>query len=81
MRRRPRVPHARLVLTHHQRAPTTLSDTTSTFVTDGTKPALEQARTAAAGKDVTIAGGADVINQYLPAGLVDELELNIVPLM
>jgi dihydrofolate reductase len=69
------------VLTHHERDPLTLSDTTFTFVTDGIESALEQARAAAAGKDVTIGGGADAINQYLAAGLVDELELNIVPLV
>jgi dihydrofolate reductase len=69
------------VLTHHEREPLTLSDTTFTFVTDGIESALEQARAAAAGKDVTIGGGASVINQYLAAGLVDELELNIVPLL
>ena len=69
------------VLTHHERDPLTLSDTTFTFVTDGIESALEQARGAAAGKDVTVGGGADVINQYLSAGLVDELELNIVPLV
>ena len=69
------------VLTHHARDPLTLSDTTFTFVTDGIEPALEQAREAAAGQDVTIGGGADAINQYLRAGLVDELALNIVPLV
>ena len=69
------------VLTHHERDPLTLSDTTFTFVTDGIESALEQARAAAAGKDVTVGGGADVINQYLTAGLVDELELNVVPLV
>jgi dihydrofolate reductase len=69
------------VLTHHEREPLTLSDTTFVFVTDGIESALEQAREAAAGKDVTVGGGADVINQYLAAGLVDELELNIVPLL
>lgn len=69
------------VLTHHEREPLTLSDTTFTFVTDGIDSALEHARAAAAGKDVTVGGGADAINQYLAAGLVDELELNIVPLV
>ena len=69
------------VLTHHEREPLTLSDTTFTFVTDGIESALEQAREAAGGKDVTIGGGADAINQYLAAGLVDELELNIAPLV
>jgi dihydrofolate reductase len=69
------------VLTHHEREPLTLSDTTFTFVTDGIESALEQAREAAAGKDVTVGGGANVINQYLAVGLVDELELHIVPLV
>jgi dihydrofolate reductase len=69
------------VVTHHEREPLTLSDTTFTFVTDGIESALEQATEAADGKDVFIGGGAAVINQYLAAGLVDELELNIVPLL
>jgi dihydrofolate reductase len=69
------------VLTHHEREPLTLSDTTFTFVTGGIEAALDQARTAAVGKDVFIGGGADVINQYLRAGLVDELELDVVPLL
>jgi dihydrofolate reductase len=69
------------VLTHHEREPLTLSDTTFTFVTTGVEAALEQARADAAGKDVMIAGGADVINQYLAAGLVDELDLHVVPLV
>ncbi len=69
------------VLTHHERDPLTLSDTTFTFVTAGIESALEQARTAAGGKDVTIGGGANVINQHLAAGLVDELQLHVVPLV
>jgi dihydrofolate reductase len=69
------------VLTHHEREPLTLSDTTFTFVTSGIESALEQAREAAGGKDVTVGGGADAINQYLTAGLVDELELSIAPLV
>jgi dihydrofolate reductase len=67
------------VVTHHEREPLTLADTTFTFVTGGIESALAQARQAAAGRDVLISGGADVINQYLAAGLVDELELHIVP--
>jgi dihydrofolate reductase len=70
-----------LVLTHHEREPLTLSDTTFTFVTEGIESALDQARRAAAEKDVLIGGGASVINQCLAAGLVDELELHIVPLV
>jgi dihydrofolate reductase len=56
------------VLTHHEREPLTLSDTTFTFVTDGIESALDQARSAAAGKDVVIGGGASIINQYLAPG-------------
>ena len=67
------------VLTHHEREPLALSDTTFEFVTDGIESALDQAREAAAGKDVFVGGGADVINQYLAAGLLDELELHIFP--
>jgi dihydrofolate reductase len=69
------------VLTNHEREPLTLSDTTFTFVTDGIEAALDRARTAADGKDVLIGGGADVIDQFLTAGLVDDIELNIVPLL
>jgi dihydrofolate reductase len=69
------------VLTHYERAPLTLSDTTFNFVTGGIEAALEQARAAAAGKDVFIGGGAAAINQYLAAGLVDELELHLVPIV
>jgi dihydrofolate reductase len=69
------------VLTHHAREPLTLSDTTFTFVTDGTESALAQARKAAGAEDVFIGGGADVINQFLRAGLLDELELHVVPLL
>jgi len=69
------------VLTHHEREPLTLTDTTFTFVTDGIEAALAQAREAAGDKDVFIGGGADVINQYLAAGLVDELELHVVPIL
>ena len=69
------------VLTHHPREPLTLSDTTFTFVTDGIEAALERAQEAVGGKDVFIGGGADVINQYLAAGLVDELELHVAPIV
>ena len=69
------------VVTHHEREPLTLSDTTFTFVTDGIESALEQAMEAADGKDVYIGGGADIINQYLAAGLVDEIEVHVAPLV
>ena len=73
--------HPVFVLTHHPREPLELQGTTFTFVTDGIEAALEQARAAAGDKDVHIAGGADVIQQYLGAGLLDELELHVVPLL
>ena len=69
------------VVTNHEREPLTLADTTFTFVTDGIQAALAQARAAAGDNDVYIGGGADVINQYLAAGLVDELELHVVPIL
>jgi dihydrofolate reductase len=69
------------VLTNHKREPLTLADTTFTFVTNGIEAALAQARGAAGNKDVFIGGGADVVNQYLAAGLVDELELHVVPIV
>ena len=69
------------VLTHHEREPLTLTDTTFTFVTDGIESALEQAREAAGDKDIFIGGGAATINEYLAAGLIDELELHVVPLL
>ena len=70
------------VLTHHPRERLEMEGgTTFTFVTDGIESALEQARTAAGEKDVTIAGGGVAIQQYLAAGLLDELFLHIVPIL
>ncbi len=69
------------VVTHHEREPLKLSDTTFTFVTDGIGSALAQARQAAGGQDVFIGGGADIINQFLAAGLLDEIELHVVPIL
>ena len=72
--------HPVFVLTHHARSPLVLDGgTIFTFVTDGIGPALEQARRAAEGKDVALAGGAQAAQQYLGAGLVDEMEINLVP--
>ncbi|HYP48742.1 MAG TPA: dihydrofolate reductase family protein [Thermoleophilaceae bacterium] len=69
-----------LVLTHHPRPPLeTKGGTTFTFVTDGIEAALADAREKAGNKDVAIAGGASTINQYLGAGLLDELHLHIAP--
>src|SRR3954447_21242982 len=73
--------HAVFVLTHHAREPLTLADTTFTFVTDGIESALAQAREAAGDKDVAVAGGADVAEQYLRKGLIDELQVHVAPLL
>ena len=69
------------VLTHHQREPLTLSDTTFTFVSDGIESALSQATEAAGDEDVFLGGGANSINEYLAAGLLDEIELHVVPVL
>jgi dihydrofolate reductase len=69
------------VVTHHEREPLTLSDTTFTFVTDGIESALERAKEAAGDQDVYVGGGASIINQYLAAGLVDEIEIHVSPLI
>ena len=74
--------HPVFILTHHQRDPVVMKGgTTFHFVTDGIESALEQAREAAGGKDVKLWGGAQVAQQYLAAGLLDELELHVVPLV
>ncbi|MGK5694403.1 dihydrofolate reductase family protein [Streptomyces sp. URMC 128] len=68
------------VLTHHPREPQPMDGgTTYHFVTDGIASALARARAAAGDGDVLILGGATTINQYLAAGLIDELRLHIVP--
>jgi dihydrofolate reductase len=69
------------VLTHHEREPLTLGATTFTFVTDGVGVAVEQARAAAAEKDVLVAGGANVAQQVLGAGLLDEMQIHVVPVL
>jgi dihydrofolate reductase len=53
--------------------------TTFHFVTEGIHVALERAKDAAQGKDITLGGGANVAQQYLKAGLVDEIDIHIVP--
>jgi dihydrofolate reductase len=68
------------VLTHHPRKPLQMEGgTTFTFVTGGIEEALELARDAAGDGDISIAGGASTVNQYLAAGLLDELWLHIAP--
>ena len=70
------------VLTHHARAPLEMQGgTTFEFVTGGIEDALERARAAAGGRDVSIGGGASAIQQYLRAGLVDEMLLHVVPVL
>jgi dihydrofolate reductase len=72
--------HPVFVLTRYKREPLELEGgTTFTFVTNGIEAALEQARRAARGKDVSLAGGANAAQQYLAANLVDEMEISLVP--
>ena len=70
------------VLTHHAREPQEMEGgTTFHFVTDGIESALEQAKEASRGKDVSLAGGANVIQQCLAARLLDEIEISLVPIL
>jgi len=70
------------VLTHHEHEPLEMrGGTTFHFVTDGIEAALAAAREAAGGRDVAIAGGASTVQQYLAAGLLDELFLHIAPVV
>ena len=70
------------MLTHHPRDPQPMDGgTTFHFVTDGIEAAFERARESADGGDISIHGGATTVNQYLAAGLIDELRLHITPLM
>jgi len=71
------------VLTHRipNKHPKETDDLTFTFVTEGIGSAIEQAQTAAGNKDVTIIGGASVAQQCLKAGLVDELQIDIMPVL
>ena len=69
------------VLTHYPRDPQPMEGgTTFYFVTDGIKAAFERAREAAGDGNISIHGGAATINQYLAAGLIDELRLRIIPI-
>ena len=70
------------VVTHHPRERVEMDGgTTFHFVTDGIESALAQAKEAAGRKDVMLYGGGDIVAQYLAAGLLDELELHVVPLL
>jgi dihydrofolate reductase len=69
------------VVTHHAREPLELTGTTFHFVTDGVEAAVEQARAAAGDANVSIAGGASVVQQCLAAGLLDELTVHTAPVV
>lgn len=72
--------HPVFILTHHASEPVEMAGGTSfNFVTDGFESALEQAREAAGGKDVSLGGGASTVQQYLRAGLLDEMIVSLVP--
>lgn len=74
--------HPVFVLTHHPRAPASMEGgTTFHFVGDGIEAALDRAFDAAGGDDVRIGGGAATVQQYLRAGLIDELHLAIAPIL
>jgi dihydrofolate reductase len=74
--------HPVFILTHHTREPETKQGgTTFTFVTEGIEAALEKAQAAAGDKNVAVGGGADVVQQYLKAGLLDELQIHVVPVL
>jgi dihydrofolate reductase len=70
------------VVTHEEREPMPMQGgTTYTFVTDGIETALEKARAAAGDKNVGIWGGANIMRQYLTAGLLDEMQIHLIPLL
>lgn len=69
------------VLTHHARKSFSLADTTFHFVTEGIHAAHERAKASANGKDIRIGGGGATIQQYLQAGLIDELHLALSPVL
>jgi dihydrofolate reductase len=74
--------HPVFVLTHHPREPLELEGgTTFHFVTEGIDAALEQAKAVSGDKDVSIGGGANVVQQYLAAGLLDEIVVSVVPIL
>lgn len=67
------------VVTNREREPLVRGETTYTFVTDGIERALELAREAAGDKEVQLAGGGQIVSQFLAAGLLDEIQVHIVP--
>jgi dihydrofolate reductase len=74
--------HSIYVLTHYERKPVDKGDGLFyNFVTEGIGAALERAREQAGGKDVAVAGGAEAVQEYLNAGLVDEMQLHVAPVL
>ena len=69
------------VLTHEAREKLVKGQTSFTFVSDGIESAFERARSAAGEGDISIAGGAETIQQYLAAGLIEELQVHVVPVL
>jgi dihydrofolate reductase len=69
------------VLTHEKRDPLPMQGGTTYFFVNGIEAGLEQARAAARGKNVSIWGGADITRQYLRAGLLDEMEFHLIPVV
>jgi dihydrofolate reductase len=70
------------VLTHHLRKPLEMQGgTTFHFVTEGIQAALQNAKAVAQGQDIALGGGASVAQQYLKAGLIDEMEIHVVPIL
>ena len=74
-----KVPH--LVLTHRVPAKAAKGETAFTFVTDGIESAIEKGRVAAEDKDVVVGGGANIAQQYLRAGLLDEIQIHLIPIL
>ena len=73
--------HPVFVLTHHEREPLTLGETTFTFVTDGPAAALELAKQAAGDKDVNIGGGGNTLQQFIAGGMLDEIWITTSPVL
>lgn len=70
------------VLTHYPRDAVKMQGgTTFNFVTDGIQSAMDRARKAAGSRNISVAGGASTVNQYLSAGLIDELRLHVAPIL
>jgi dihydrofolate reductase len=70
------------VLTHHPREPIAMvGGTVFRFVTDGVQAAFDRARDAAGDRSIAVAGGASTVDQFLAAGLLDELRLHIAPIV